>query len=453
MDFNPNELKHISETFTIQAPPGDTSSIIKESSSGEEYIMPRIEAIHAGTTKNFNHYLADKLKGDFEKKSGVYSWTHPYNKPVIYNHDTSTDATGRVEKAAYTDYTSTGKPGIVIIPKITDSEAVKAIKDGRLLTVSIGATTDSITCSISGKNILKDGFSGYQKGEYYDGVLCEWIIGDLWFDEVSWVNVPADENAQIVDIQTGLLANSSEESIDKSATRSLQEEFGLPKGAPIFIPELHEETDIKNKTAENVEQEEAVGMDLAEKEKEDLVLDEEELEVSETEVEENPKDEATEEEETKIEDEAQEEPSPKDETEDEAESNEENPDEETEEAVAKTNESIVVEGLKAQIKALTKELKENYIQNIVQLKNVSESNKESFVNRLEKRSLESLRDTLEDVREELGSVEENLPETKPKRPAPQKINSPIATKENKETEKKTLTEDEKVDYLSNLFYR
>lgn len=450
MDFNPNDLKHITETFTIQAPPGDTSSIIKESSSGEEYIMPRIEAIHAGTTKNFNHYLADKLKGDFEKKSGVYSWTHPYNKPVIYNHDTSTDATGRVEKAAYTDYTSTGKPGIVIIPKITDSEAVKAIKDGRLLTVSIGATTDSITCSISGKNILKDGFSGYQKGEYYDGVLCEWIIGDLWFDEVSWVNVPADENAQIVDIQTGLLANNSEESMDKSATRSLQEEFGLPKGSPIFVPELHEETDIKNKTAENVEQEEAVGMDLAEKEKEDLVLDEEELEVSETEVEENPKDEATEEEEeTKTEDEAQEEPSAEDETE----SDEKNPDEETEEAVAETNDSIVVQGLKAQIKALTKELKENYIQNIVQLKNVSESNKESFVTRLEKRSLESLRDTLEDVREELGSLEENLPETKTQRPVPQKIYSPMATKENKEAEKKTLTEDEKIDILSNLFYR
>ena len=440
MDFNPNDLKHITETFTIQAPPGDTSSIIKESSSGEEYIMPRIEAIHAGTTKNFNHYLADKLKGDFEKKSGVYSWTHPYNKPVIYNHDTSTDATGRVEKAAYTDYTSTGKPGIVIIPKITDSEAVKAIKDGRLLTVSIGATTDSITCSISGKNILKDGFSGYQKGEYYDGVLCEWIIGDLWFDEVSWVNVPADENAQIVDIQTGLLANNSEESMDKSATRSLQEEFGLPKGSPIFVPELHEETDIKNKTAENVEQEETVGMDLAEKEKEDLVLNEEELEVSETEVEENPEDEATEEEE-----EAK--------TEDETESDEENPDEETEEAVAETNDSIVVQGLKAQIKALTKELKENYIQNIVQLKNVSESNKESFVTRLEKRSLESLRDTLEDVREELGSVEENLSETKTKRPAPQKINSPMATKENKEIEKKNLTQDEKIDILSNLFYR
>ena len=73
--------------------------------------------------------------------------------------------------------------------------------------------------------------------------------------------------------------------------------------------------------------------------------------------------------------------------------------------------------------------------------------------RLEKRSLESLRDTLEDVREELGSVEENLPETKTKRPAPQKINSPMATKENKETEKKTLTQDEKIDILSNLFYR
>lgn len=58
---------HIQETFTIQASPGQPAPILTESTTGNEYIMPRIEAIHAGRTKNFNHYLAEKLKGDYEK--------------------------------------------------------------------------------------------------------------------------------------------------------------------------------------------------------------------------------------------------------------------------------------------------------------------------------------------------------------------------------------------------
>src|SRR5574344_58854 len=120
MEFNQKDLGKIQESFTIKASLNKNPAILTESSSGEEYILPRIEAIHAGSTRNYNHYLAEKLKGDANLKSGVYSWTHPFNKPVIYNHDVDTKATGRVISAAYTDYTSAGKPGIIIVPKITD---------------------------------------------------------------------------------------------------------------------------------------------------------------------------------------------------------------------------------------------------------------------------------------------------------------------------------------------
>jgi hypothetical protein len=71
--------------------------------------------------------------------------------------------------------------------------------DGRYLTVSIGATTDAAICSICGQNLVEEGWCGHDKGEKYDGQECYWIVGNLWFDECSWVNVPADSNAQVID--------------------------------------------------------------------------------------------------------------------------------------------------------------------------------------------------------------------------------------------------------------
>lgn len=166
--------------------------------NGQRYLLPRIEAIHAGTTRNNTRYQADKLRGDQELKSGVYSWLHPYAKPVIYNHDIETEASGRIQTAAYSDFTSAGRPGIIVVPKITDQKAIDDILGGRLLTVSIGATTDAAVCSVCGTDILEDGWCGHEKGGVYDGITAEWIIGNVWFDELSWVNVPADQDAMII---------------------------------------------------------------------------------------------------------------------------------------------------------------------------------------------------------------------------------------------------------------
>jgi regulator of replication initiation timing len=160
--------------------------------------MPRIEAIHAGTTRNYTRYPAEKLRGDESLKSGVYSWMHPFAKPVIYNHDVNTEASGRIQAAAFAEFTAAGRPGIIVVPKITQESAIDDILGGRLLTVSIGATTDAAYCSICGTDIINEGFCGHMKGESYDGVTAEWIVGNVYFDELSWVNVPADSNAMII---------------------------------------------------------------------------------------------------------------------------------------------------------------------------------------------------------------------------------------------------------------
>lgn len=219
----------IVEQQTIQPIWPKQKQLLQESAEGRpSFLLPRIEAIHAGATRNNTRYLADKLRGDRELKSGVFSWVHPYNKPVIYNHDVETKSTGRVQSAAFAEFTQAGRPGIIVVPKITDPEAIDGILGERLMTVSIGATTDSVTCSICGTDIIEEGYCGHMKGEVYNDEKCEWIAGNLWFDELSWVNVPADPDAMIVDTPSSIYLPTvaSKESTDKESAYSL---FGIVK--------------------------------------------------------------------------------------------------------------------------------------------------------------------------------------------------------------------------------
>lgn len=189
----------INESVTTKPVISQVDTAFNESTneSGITVLYPRIEAIHEGRTRNFNRYTAEKLKGNHELKSGVYSWTQPFPKPVIHNHDVNTEATGRVYSASFSEYTSAGRPGIIVTPKITQEKAIKDILEGRLLTVSIGATTNAAVCSVCGTDIINEGWCGHMRGEEYDGNMCEWVAGDLFFDELSWVNVPADSDAMI----------------------------------------------------------------------------------------------------------------------------------------------------------------------------------------------------------------------------------------------------------------
>lgn len=205
LDLDPMK---ISESVTTKVDIGQVDTAFNESTneSGITVLYPKIEAIHEGRTRNFNRYTAEKLKGNHELKSGVYSWTQPFPKPVIHNHDVNTEATGRVYSASYSDYTSAGRPGIIVTPKITQEKAIKDILEGRLLTVSIGATTNAAVCSVCSTDIINEGWCGHMRGEEYDGQMCEWVAGDLFFDELSWVNVPADSDAMIT--STSLAQNT-----------------------------------------------------------------------------------------------------------------------------------------------------------------------------------------------------------------------------------------------------
>lgn len=182
----------------------DSKYNFKEAQESDIELIHIIEAIHAGPTRNNTFYQADKLKGDEELKSGAYSLTYPYNKPMLTHHNTyDGEPVGRIRRASFVQKGQNEKPALVIVANILSKEAAEKVRDGRYLTVSIGGYTDSITCSICGYNIMDNGYCpDHSRGKTYDGQKCYWIMGNIWIDEVSYVNVPADPDAKGISYET-----------------------------------------------------------------------------------------------------------------------------------------------------------------------------------------------------------------------------------------------------------
>jgi hypothetical protein len=164
---------------------------LNESAKGKtnRKLVVQMEAIHVGRTANYTFYTEQGLK------DGIKTWTHPYSKPVLTHHDAHNgEPVGRILKAEYSDTTPSGRKGLLFTCEITDQGAIEKVLDGRYQTVSIGATTDKVTCNICGTDRTKE-WCDHWKGEEYDGQTCSFIIGTTFGREVSYVNVPADENA------------------------------------------------------------------------------------------------------------------------------------------------------------------------------------------------------------------------------------------------------------------
>lgn len=387
LDFDPRIISESSVVKPTLAPEQGFQEFTTE--GGVRYLLPRIEAIHAGATRNNTVYLADKLRGHEELKSGVFSWTKPYPKPIIYNHDVETEVTGRVHTASFTEFTAAGRPGIVVVPKISHPKAIQDILDGRLLTVSIGATTDSAICTVCGTDIINEGFCGHMRGEVYEGVTAQWECGNLWFDELSWVNVPADQDAMIVDMGAVMntTASASRESV--TVTSTVKEQDGSNHQNP-------EERD-ENKMEELQKQLEALQTekDALVSEKETLVSEKEALEaekaslVTEKEALQTKLDEATSEvesEKAKV--------------------------TEKEQALAEKEAALVAEQeAREQLvdanTALASEVHESKVAHLVDLRVAlgKESSKEEATTKFKARSIESINDSILDLAEETVVVQ------------------------------------------------
>lgn len=158
-------------------------------SGNKRKLIVTMEAIHVGRTANYTYYTKQGLK------EGVSSWTHPYNKPVITHHNQhSGEPVGRILSAEYSENMPSGREGLLFTVEITDPDAMEKVLDGRYQTVSIGATTDKVTCNICSTDRTKE-WCEHWRGETYEGQTCHFTVGTTFGQEVSYVNVPADESA------------------------------------------------------------------------------------------------------------------------------------------------------------------------------------------------------------------------------------------------------------------
>lgn len=173
-------------------------------------IFPEIRAITADSvTRNYTLYPAGALMGDPNEGTGFHSLLNPYPIPILRDHlvtlDEGADPNapfGRVINASYVTDSTGG--WIRAVPVITDPKAIAMILDQRFMTVSIGGEVSECYCSVCTANgdrynMIEQGFCNeHWPGETYDGVLCYWEMGGMKMYEISFVNVPADENARVV---------------------------------------------------------------------------------------------------------------------------------------------------------------------------------------------------------------------------------------------------------------
>jgi hypothetical protein len=179
-------------------------------------------------------------------REGAESMIEGYGKPVLKHHNALADPIGRVVGAAYVDTTAQvsrdmvagnvvdglnsprtpfikiidlidkfsesellrdpkypGLGHIMVEAEITDEDALRKIVDKRYLTVSIGATTDKAVCSVCKTDWTEEGKCEHTPGKKYEDKLCFIIAGNLVYDEVSFVNTPADPFAQVISVNRG----------------------------------------------------------------------------------------------------------------------------------------------------------------------------------------------------------------------------------------------------------
>lgn len=219
----------------------------KDSNSESGYsLLARINATHSGLiTGNFGIYFPNHMK------DGLKSFTKPFNKPWLLNHDDNGVPVGRIQKADYISLADSyprladkirqlesgsldreeevalmksmmktlenpkhqGFGFASLVVKITDQETIQRVLDGTYLTVSTRQRSESATCSICLADWLKGDHCSHFPGEFDKEAnqRCYIFTGPLFYKEGSFVPVPADEFAQVAEIyEDGVLKDRLE---------------------------------------------------------------------------------------------------------------------------------------------------------------------------------------------------------------------------------------------------
>lgn len=196
----------------------DSMQLLKDMASGKTQVLAldvEMEATHSGKNHNYCIYYEDSMEKDAE------SFVNPFKKPMLKNHnDYSGEPLGRITQSWFGPSQLTDeRSAIHLKARVTDQDAIPKFLDGRYGTVSIGGTMGTVTCNVCGKTILKDGkfkFCGHWRGESYKDQVCYWGAKDIEYHEVSTVNNPADDYAQIIKVTVVTDSDDKKDSKEES---------------------------------------------------------------------------------------------------------------------------------------------------------------------------------------------------------------------------------------------
>ena len=201
----------------------DAKSILSQDK--KPVLKVSINATHSGLLTNMRVYPSSKVmngyKSFFSKDNGGSS---PVGAPILTHHDTHKDPIGRIHTAKFTalktgidfsqDYLypdSAGGSGsgvVTVDGVINHADSIEKILDSRFLSVSAGHGTNRLTCSVCAESIFScnhvPGRKYTEDGEITDaddGFLCYTITGDMQYHEVSFVNIPAQPPAKLVQFE------------------------------------------------------------------------------------------------------------------------------------------------------------------------------------------------------------------------------------------------------------
>jgi len=177
------------------------------------------------------------------QRAGVDSWTTPYPKPMILNHDKSVDPIGRLVSAEWVSnqdqalkffdnvsqfmqlqdafdsdspqriykamkkaklLTNRAWPGLGALhgaTRVVDEAAIEKFLDGRYLTFSAGTHTDRYACGICGDDWAQGEICDHRPGQITDGDIGIFVTGIFNGDEVSVLNMPANDFSQVLSME------------------------------------------------------------------------------------------------------------------------------------------------------------------------------------------------------------------------------------------------------------
>lgn len=208
---------------------GLTEAQVKIGAQDHPFLV-KIEAMHSDfITRNHTLYTLESIV------NSCNSWTEPYEIPVIlYHNDYDGEIVGRVKKAEVAE--SVRFPGnrcLLLTVAIPGWREQEMISSGLWNTVSIGARANKVRCSICGADLSEGDFCDHVRGEVYDGQVCAWRIEEWEAKEVSFVIVPSDKYAGVISADDGYhyedsrgfktLTDAANESEDNSSHIDIKE--------------------------------------------------------------------------------------------------------------------------------------------------------------------------------------------------------------------------------------